>query len=86
MATYGYNSDLADVVRPLGQAKVNKRQTGFRTIQDVDITSTSAQKRVNARNIMTGQLNGVQQIRGKIQIKDRMGRTVMDMGYEKHGF
>lgn len=86
MASYGYNPDIADVIRPLGQSKVSKKETGFRTIPDVNVNTTTAQKRLNTKNIMTGQINGNQQIRGQIQIKDRQNRTVMIMGYEEGGF
>jgi len=86
MSQYGYNSEIADVIRPLGQSTVKKRQTGFSTIPDVPILNTTNQTKINARDVRTGQLRGNQQIRGLITIMDEMGRNVLIMGYSPGSF
>ena len=86
MAEYGYNDQVADVIRPLGQGKVQKPEVGFRTIPNVEITANAYQKRVDTGNLATGQLRGVQRVRGQIQVVNANGRKVMVMGYEKGKF
>lgn len=85
-ADYGYNDKVADVVRPLGQGKVYKTEYGFRTVDNVEISDSSFQKRVDTGNLATGQLRGTQRIRGQIQVVDANGRKVMVMGYGKGKF
>lgn len=85
-ADYGYNDKVADVVRPLGQGKVYKTEYGFRTVDNVEISDSSFQKRVATGNLATGQLRGTQRIRGQIQVVDANGRKVMVMGYGKGKF
>lgn len=86
MADYGYNSDLADVIRPLGQGTVSKTEYGFRTIPNVEIRANSSQNRVDTGRLATGQLRGNQQVRGQIQVVNAQGRKVMTMGYGKGMF
>lgn len=83
---YGYNEKVADIIRPLGQGKVQKPENGFRTVENVEIGSNSAQKRVDTGNLGTGQLRGTQRVRGQIQVVDSRGRKVMVMGYGKGKF
>lgn len=83
---YGYNDQVADVIRPLGQGKVQKPVVGFRTVPNVEITSNATQKRVDTGNLATGQLRGTQRIRGQIQVVNANGRKVMVMGYGKGKF
>lgn len=83
---YGYNEQVADVIRPLGQGKVQKPVVGFRTVPNVEITSNATQKRVDTGNLATGQLRGTQRIRGQIQVVNANGRKVMVMGYGKGKF
>jgi hypothetical protein len=85
-ADYGYNDKVADVIRPLGQGKVKKTEVGFRTIDNVEISANSYQKRVDTGNLATGQMRGTQRIRGQIQVVNANGRKVMIMGYEKGKF
>ena len=85
-ADYGYNDKVADVIRPLGQGKVRKPEVGFRTIDNVEISDNSYQKRVDAGNLATGQMRGTQRIRGQIQVVNANGRKVMVMGYGKGKF
>lgn len=86
MAEYGYNNQFADVIRPLGQGKVQKPEVGFRTIPNVEITANANQNRVDTGNLATGQLRGTQRVRGQIQVVNANGRKVMVMGYEKGKF
>lgn len=86
MAEYGYDAQIADVIRPLGQGKVSKPETGFRTIPNVEITANAFQRRVDTGNLATGQLRGNQQVRGQIQVVNSNGRKVMVMGYGKGMF
>lgn len=83
---YGYNSQVADVIRPLGQGTVRKTEYGFRSIPNVEITSNAVQRRVDTGNLATGQLRGTQRIRGQIQVVNAQGRKVMVMGYGKGKF
>lgn len=83
---YGYNSQVADVIRPLGQGTVKKTEYGFRSIPNVEITSNAVQRRVDTGNLATGQLRGTQRIRGQIQVVNANGRKVMVMGYGKGKF
>lgn len=83
---YGYNSEVADVIRPLGQGTVKKPEHGFRSIPNVEIRATSAQNRVDTGRLATGQLRGNQQVRGQIQVVTAQGRKVMVMGYGKGKF
>lgn len=83
---YGYNSQVADVIRPLGQGKVSKTEYGFRSIPNVEITANAVQNRVDTGNLATGQLRGTQRIRGQIQVVNANGRKVMVMGYGKGKF
>lgn len=83
---YGYNSQVADVIRPLGQGTVRKTEYGFRSIPNVEITSNAVQRRVDTGNLATGQLRGTQRIRGQIQVVNANGRKVMVMGYGKGKF
>jgi len=85
-ADYGYNDKVADVIRPLGQGKVQKPEVGFRSIPNVEISANSYQKRVDAGNLATGQMRGTQRIRGQIQVVNANGRKVMVMGYGKGKF
>ena len=85
-ADYGYNSKVADVIRPLGQGKVMKPKDGFRVVDNVDVGNNSYQKRVDAGNLATGQMRGTQRIRGQIQVVNANGRKVMVMGYGKGKF
>jgi hypothetical protein len=86
MAEYGYNSELADVIRPLGQGTVSKTEYGFRTIPNVEVRANAQQNRVDTSRWGTGQQRGNQQIRGQIQVMNAQGRRVMVMGYKKGGF
>lgn len=86
MAEYGYNSDLADVIRPLGQGEVSKTEYGFRTIPNVEVRANAEQLRVDTTRWGTGQQRGNQQIRGQIQVTNAQGRKVMVMGYGKGMF
>ena len=83
---YGYNEQVADVIRPLGQGKVQKPEVGFRTIPNVEITANATQNRVDTGNLATGQLRGTQRIRGQIQVVNANGRKVMIMGSGKGKF
>lgn len=83
---YGYNDKIADVIRPLGQGTVKKVLTGFRSVDNVDISSNAVQTRLNSRNISTGSYMGSQQIRGQIQVMDSAGQIVMIMGYKPGAF
>jgi hypothetical protein len=83
---YGYNSQVADVIRPLGQGTVRKTEYGFRSIPNVEITANAVQRRVDTGNLATGQLRGTQRIRGQIQVVNANGRKVMVMGYGKGKF
>lgn len=83
---YGYNAQVADVIRPLGQGKVQKPENGFRTIQNVEVMSNAVQNRVDTHNLATGQLRGTQRVRGQIQVVNAQGRKVMVMGYGKGKF
>lgn len=83
---YGYNAQVADVIRPLGQGKVQKPENGFRTIQNVEVMSNATQNRVDTHNLATGQLRGTQRVRGQIQVVNAQGRKVMVMGYGKGKF
>jgi hypothetical protein len=83
---YGYNSQVADVIRPLGQGTVRKTEYGFRSIPNVEITANAVQRRVDTGNLATGQLRGTQRIRGQIQVVNVNGRKVMVMGYGKGKF
>lgn len=85
-ADYGYNAQVADVIRPLGQGKVSKTEYGFRKVDNVDIGANAYQKRVDTGNLATGQLRGTQRIRGQIQVVNANGRKVMVMGYGKGKF
>ena len=85
-ADYGYNDKIADVIRPLGQGRVQKTTDGFRKVHNVEIDTNSYQKRVDTGNLATGQLRGNQQVRGQIQVVDSNGRKVMVMGYGKGMF
>lgn len=83
---YGYSDKVADVIRPLGQGKVQKTETGFRSIPNVEITANATQNRVDTGRLATGQLRGDQQVRGQIQVVNANGRKVMVMGYGKGKF
>ena len=83
---YGYNNQVADVVRPLGQGRVLKTTNGFRSIDNVEIGSNAVQNRIRAGDISTGQMRGTQRIKGQIQIVDSNGQKVMIMGYQKGQF
>ena len=85
-ADYGYNSEVADVLRPLGQGKVMKPENGFRTIDNVEVRANSVQNRVDTGRLGTGQLRGNQQVRGQIQVVSAKGRKVMVVGYGKGKF
>ena len=86
MSEYGYDAQVADVIRPLGQGKVSKPETCFRTIPNVEITANAYQRRVDTVSLATGQLRGNQQVRGQIQVVNSNGRRVMVMGYGKGMF
>lgn len=83
---YGYNEQVADVIRPLGQGKVQKPESGFRSIPNVEITANANQRRVDTGALATGQLRGTQRVRGQIQVVNANGRKVMVMGYGKGKF
>lgn len=83
---YGYNSELADVIRPLGQGTVKKTINGFRTVDNVEVGAGAKVSRVNTYELATGTLKGVQQVKGQIQVVDANGRKVMVMGYGKDKF
>ena len=83
---YGYNAQVADVIRALGQGTVSQTEYGCRTIPNVEITANAVQKRTDAGNLATGQLRGNQQVRGQIQVVNANGRKVMVMGYGKGKF
>ena len=86
MAEYGYNSELADVIRPLGQGTVSKTEYGFRTIPNVEVRANSSQNRIDTSRWGSGQQRGTQQVRGQFQVVNAQGRKVMIMGYKKGGF
>lgn len=83
---YGYDSQMADVIRPLGQGSVKKTINGFRTVENVEVGSGARVNRVNTYELATGTLKGTQQVRGQIQVVDANGRRVMVMGYGKDKF
>ena len=83
---YGYNDKIADVIRPLGQGTVRKPLTGFRTVDNVDVSSNAEVYGFDAGRVRTGNLRGNQQVRGQIQIVDSNGQKVMIMGYGKGKF
>lgn len=83
---YGYDEQVADVIRPLGQGTVKKPLNGFRSVDNVEITANAFQKRVDTGNLATGQMRGTQRIRGQIQVVNANGRKVMVMGYGKGKF
>lgn len=83
---YGYDSQVADVIRPLGQGTVQKTENGFRTIPNVEVGAGARQDRVNTYKLATGVLVGTQQVKGQIQVVDSNGRKVMVMGYGKDKF
>lgn len=83
---YGYNEQVADIIRPLGQGKVQKPENGFRKVQNVEITANAGVNRVDTRNLATGQLRGTQRVRGQIQVVNAHGKKVMVMGYGKGQF
>lgn len=83
---YGYDDQVADVIRPLGQGTVKKPLNGFRSVDNVEITANAFQKRVDTGNLATGQMRGTQRIRGQIQVVNANGRKVMVMGYGKGKF
>ena len=83
---YGYDEQVADVIRPLGQSKIKKPLNGFRSVDNVEITANAFQKRVDTGNLATGQMRGTQRIRGQIQVVNANGRKVMVMGYGKGKF
>lgn len=83
---YGYDEQVADVIRPLGQGTVRKPLNGFRSVDNVEITANAFQKRVDTGNLATGQMRGTQRIRGQIQVVNANGRKVMVMGYGKGKF
>ena len=41
---YGYDEQVADVIRPLGQGTVKKPLNGFRSVDNVEITANAFQK------------------------------------------
>lgn len=81
-----YNSKIADIETSTGASKVEKTSTGFREIQDIDMTSLSEQTQVLARNTRTSTTRGTQTVRGKFEIQDNTGNVVMVMGYDEGGF
>lgn len=83
---YGYDEQVADIIRPLGQGTVKKPLNGFRSVDNVEITANAFQKRVDTGNLATGQMRGTQRIRGQIQVVNANGRKVMVMGYGKGKF
>ena len=83
---YGYDEQVADVIRPLGQGTVKKPLNGFRSVDNVEITANAFQKRVDTGNLATGQMRGTQRIRGQIQVVNANGRKVMVMVYGKGKF
>lgn len=83
---YGYNEQVADVIRPLGQGTVKKPLNGFRSVDNVEVIANAFQKRVDTGNLGTGQLRGTQRVRGQIQVVNANGRKVMVMGYGKDKF
>lgn len=83
---YGYNEQVADVIRPLGQGTVKKPLNGFRSVDNVEVIANAFQKRVDTGNLGTGQLRGTQRVRGQIQVVNATGRKVMVMGYGKDKF
>lgn len=86
MSTYGYNEQVADVIRPLGQGKVQNLENGFRSIPNIEISSNAMQNRVDAGRLGTGQIRGIQQIRGQMQVVTPTGNKVMIFGYAKGKF
>ena len=80
---YGYDEQVADVIRPLGQGTVKKPLNGFRSVDNVEITANAFQKRVDTGNLATGQMRGTQRIRGQIQVVNANGRKVMGYGKGK---
>lgn len=85
-ANYGYDPQVADVIRPLGQGTVKKTENGFRTVQNVEVGAGAKQDRVDTYKLATGVLVGTQQVKGQIQVVDSNGRKVMVMGYGKDKF
>lgn len=85
-ANYGYDPQIADVIRPLGQGTVKKTENGFRTVQNVEVGAGARQDRVDTYKLATGVLVGTQQVKGQIQVVDSNGRKVMVMGYGKDKF
>ncbi|MBQ9650599.1 MAG: hypothetical protein IJV13_00285 [Prevotella sp.] len=85
-ANYGYDPQIADVIRPLGQGTVKKTENGFRTVQNVEVGAGAKQDRVDTYKLATGVLVGTQQVKGQIQVVDSNGRKVMVMGYGKDKF
>jgi hypothetical protein len=85
-ANYGYDPQIADVIRPLGQGTVKKTENGFRTVQNVEVGAGARQDRVDTYKLATGVLIGTQQVKGQIQVVDANGRKVMVMGYGKDKF
>ena len=85
-ANYGYDPQVADVIRPLGQGTVKKTENGFRTVQNVEVGAGAKQDRVDTYKLATGVLIGTQQVKGQIQVVDSNGRKVMVMGYGKDKF
>lgn len=83
---YGYNSQVADVIRPLGQSTVKKTENGFRTVPNVEVGAGAKTDRVDTYKLATGVLVGTQQVKGQIQVVDANGRKVMVMGYAKGKF
>lgn len=83
---YGYDSQMADVIRPLGQGTVKKTINGFRTVDNVEVGVGAKVSRVNTYELATGTLKGTQQVKGQIQVVDANGRKVMIMGYGKDKF
>lgn len=85
-ANYGYDPQVADVIRPLGQGTVKKTENGFRTVQNVEVGAGARQDRVDTYKLATGVLVGTQQVKGQIQVVDSNGRKVIVMGYGKDKF
>lgn len=85
-SNYGYDSQVADVIRPLGQGTVKKTENGFRTVQNVEVGAGAHVGRVNTYEVATGTLKGTQLVKGQIQVVNANGRKVMIMGYGKDKF
>ena len=83
---YGYDPQVADVIRPLGQGKVRKTIDGFRTVDNVEVGAGAHVGRVNTYELATGTLKGTQLVKGQIQVVDANGRKVLMMGYAKGQF